>query len=72
MTRADLIVIGAGPAGAAAAIEASEHGLDVILLDEAPAAGGQGFKALPTAFVPEHQRSCEAVRKGEALRAGVA
>ncbi|MGQ3284907.1 FAD-dependent monooxygenase, partial [Bosea sp. (in: a-proteobacteria)] len=35
MTPADLIVVGAGPAGAAAALAASEAGLQVVLLDEA-------------------------------------
>lgn len=41
----ELIIIGAGPAGANAAIAASDHGLDVHLLDEAPHAGGQVWRA---------------------------
>ena len=45
MTRADLIVVGAGPAGVAAALAASEAGLGVILVDEAVAAGGQIYRA---------------------------
>ncbi len=40
MTR-DLIIIGAGPAGMAAAITARSLDLDVLLLDEQPAPGGQ-------------------------------
>ena len=36
----DLAVIGAGPAGLAAATVAADHGLSVILLDEQPATGG--------------------------------
>jgi NADPH-dependent 2,4-dienoyl-CoA reductase/sulfur reductase-like enzyme len=45
-TAFDIAVIGAGPAGlAAAAIAAASH-LDVALLDEQPAAGGQIFRAL--------------------------
>jgi len=32
---ADLLVVGAGPAGAAAAIAARGHGLDVVLVDKA-------------------------------------
>jgi NADPH-dependent 2,4-dienoyl-CoA reductase/sulfur reductase-like enzyme len=37
----DLAVIGAGPAGLAAALVASDFGLKVTLLDESPVAGGQ-------------------------------
>jgi len=40
----DLIVIGAGPAGMAAAVAAARHDLDVVLLDEQPAPGGQVFR----------------------------
>src|SRR6056297_3189322 len=40
----DLIVIGAGPAGLAAAGVAAGAGLTVILLDEQPAAGGQVWR----------------------------
>ena len=44
MYRADLIVIGAGPAGMSAARRAAELGLRVIILDEQPAAGGQIYR----------------------------
>jgi NADPH-dependent 2,4-dienoyl-CoA reductase/sulfur reductase-like enzyme len=37
----DLLVLGAGPAGMAAATEARTHGLTVLLLDENAAPGGQ-------------------------------
>ncbi|MGH8416375.1 MAG: FAD-dependent oxidoreductase [Pseudomonas sp.] len=37
----DLIIIGAGPAGINAALEAKAHGLDVVLLDEQGSPGGQ-------------------------------
>ena len=47
---ADLAVIGAGPAGVEAALTAAGHGLDVVLLDEHPAAGGQVYRAVPHAF----------------------
>jgi flavin-dependent dehydrogenase len=33
--RADVAIVGAGPAGAAAAILLVEHGLDVVVLDRA-------------------------------------
>ena len=46
MTGVDLIVIGAGPAGMAAAAEAAGLGLSVTVLDEQPAAGGQIYRAV--------------------------
>jgi NADPH-dependent 2,4-dienoyl-CoA reductase/sulfur reductase-like enzyme len=42
----DIAVIGAGPAGMAAAIEARRHGLAVIVFDEQGAAGGQIYRAI--------------------------
>jgi NADPH-dependent 2,4-dienoyl-CoA reductase/sulfur reductase-like enzyme len=42
----DLAVIGAGPAGMAAAITARRHGLAVAVIDEQPAPGGQIFRAV--------------------------
>jgi NADPH-dependent 2,4-dienoyl-CoA reductase/sulfur reductase-like enzyme len=44
MYNADLIVIGAGPAGMSAAHRAAELGLSVLILDEQPAAGGQIYR----------------------------
>ncbi len=44
----DLAVIGAGPAGMAAARVAAEAGARVVLLDEQPAPGGQIFRAITT------------------------
>ncbi|HWZ26953.1 MAG TPA: FAD-dependent oxidoreductase, partial [Gemmatimonadales bacterium] len=38
---ADILVIGGGPAGLAAACRASESGKRVMVLDEAPHLGGQ-------------------------------
>ena len=42
--EADLLVIGGGPAGLAAALEAAEHGLSVVLVDEHFKLGGQLLK----------------------------
>ncbi|WP_331767179.1 NAD(P)/FAD-dependent oxidoreductase [Embleya sp. NBC_00896] len=42
--RYDLAVIGAGPAGLAAAVRAADGGLRVALIDAAPAAGGQFYR----------------------------
>jgi NADPH-dependent 2,4-dienoyl-CoA reductase/sulfur reductase-like enzyme len=43
-SRVDLIVIGAGPAGISAALEAASRGLKVILLDEQRQPGGQIYR----------------------------
>ena len=40
-SRQDVVVIGAGPAGIAAATRAAESGRTVVLLDESPDVGGQ-------------------------------
>ena len=45
----DLAIIGAGPAGMAAAVEARALGLSVLLVDEQPAPGGQIFRAVEAA-----------------------
>ena len=41
-----MVIIGAGPAGLAAAVVAAEHGLRIALLDEQPAPGGQIYRAM--------------------------
>lgn len=62
----DLIVIGGGPAGVEAAMAAAAHGLSVRLVDEAPQAGGQVYRAPPRAFGAAFQRSADPL--GVALR----
>ena len=42
--RYDMIVVGAGPAGLSAAIEAAKHGVKPIVFDENARPGGQLFK----------------------------
>ncbi|MDM0033989.1 NAD(P)/FAD-dependent oxidoreductase [Variovorax sp. J22P271] len=66
----DLLVIGAGPAGARAALRAQACGLDVLLVDENPDAGGQVWRPLPAGFARAAgvRPSTEAVQ-GDALRA---
>jgi NADPH-dependent 2,4-dienoyl-CoA reductase/sulfur reductase-like enzyme len=49
MAGYDLGIVGAGPAGMAAAIEAASLGLSVLLVDEQPAPGGQVFRAVEVA-----------------------
>ncbi len=46
MTAYDLIIIGAGPAGISAAIEATARGLSALILDDNPAPGGRLWQAL--------------------------
>ncbi len=45
----DLVVVGAGPAGLSAAIEASAHGLAVLLADENESPGGQIYRSVDRA-----------------------
>ena len=46
MKRYDLIVVGAGPSGLSAAIEASKRGVKTIVFDENARPGGQLFKQI--------------------------
>ena len=41
MKRSEVLIVGAGPAGLAAAVRARESGKSVTVLDDNPAAGGQ-------------------------------
>jgi NADPH-dependent 2,4-dienoyl-CoA reductase/sulfur reductase-like enzyme len=80
----DLLVIGAGPAGLAAAATAAEHGLSAVVLDERPAPGGQVYKQPGPGFVVrsparlgrDYRRGLalaeQARRSGAELRPGVA
>ena len=44
LTKYDYVIIGAGPAGMAAAVEACQYGLNVLVLDEQPTLGGQIYR----------------------------
>ncbi|MFC8359807.1 NAD(P)/FAD-dependent oxidoreductase [Streptomyces griseorubiginosus] len=44
MSEPTLAVVGAGPAGLAAALAAAARGIQVVLVDSAPAAGGQFYR----------------------------
>ena len=50
--RYDMIVIGAGPAGLSAAIEAAKKGLKPIVFDENAKPGGQLFNFLIFTYLP--------------------
>lgn len=49
--QTDIAVIGAGPAGANAALAAARHGFSVTLLDEQPKPGGQVWRAKSAAIL---------------------
>jgi len=53
---ADVAVVGAGPAGIAAACRAAEAGARVLVLDESPGAGGQIWRG-PAAAAPPAARA---------------
>jgi thioredoxin reductase len=50
MTRFEVLVVGAGPAGLAAAVEAATAGATVLVIDENSAPGGQLFKQIHKFF----------------------
>ena len=69
-TSRSLIIIGGGPAGMAAAIEAARAGLNLTLIDEAPRLGGQVYRRPPEAFrVEDAERLGRDFARGERLRA---
>jgi NADPH-dependent 2,4-dienoyl-CoA reductase/sulfur reductase-like enzyme len=53
---ADVIVIGAGPAGIAAATRAAESGRRTMLVDESPRVGGQIWRHKSTSALPANAR----------------
>ena len=68
--RYDLIVIGAGPAGLSAAIEAAKNGLSPIVFDENAKPGGQLFKQIHKFFgSKEHKAKIRGYKIGEDLLA---
>ncbi|SHH72737.1 FAD-dependent oxidoreductase [Clostridium grantii] len=68
MKRYDLIVVGAGPAGFSAAIEAAKRGLEVAVFDENSKPGGQLFKQIHKFFgSKEHKAKIRGFKIGEEL-----
>jgi NADPH-dependent 2,4-dienoyl-CoA reductase/sulfur reductase-like enzyme len=63
----DLVVVGAGPAGLSAAIEARNCGLSVALLDEQAAAGGQIYRGVDSASAKSRSVLGEDYAAGAAL-----
>ena len=54
--RVDLLIIGAGPAGMAAALAAAPSGARIVLLDDNPLTGGQIWRDGPQAKLPTQAR----------------
>ena len=54
----DLVIIGAGPAGMAAAVAASDCGKRVTVIDDNPAAGGQIWRGIASESRDRQARSC--------------
>ena len=67
MTLCDVAIVGAGPAGMAAAIEAAKLGLSTAVLDEAPRPGGQIYRGIETACETRLSVLGRAYRDGAAL-----
>ncbi len=59
MRRYEMICVGAGPAGLAAAVEAARHGVQVIVFDENERPGGQLFKQIHKFFGSREHRAME-------------
>ncbi len=68
MKRYDLIVVGGGPAGLSASIEAAKRGLSVVVFDENAKPGGQLFKQIHKFFgSKEHKAKVRGFRIGQEL-----
>jgi NADPH-dependent 2,4-dienoyl-CoA reductase/sulfur reductase-like enzyme/NAD-dependent dihydropyrimidine dehydrogenase PreA subunit len=68
MNRYNLIIVGAGPAGLSAAIEAAKNGMSVIVFDENARPGGQLFKQIHKFFgSKEHKAKIRGFKIGEQL-----
>ncbi len=68
MKRVGLIVVGAGPAGLSAAIEAAKRGVDTVVFDENARPGGQLFKQIHKFFgSKEHRAKIRGFRIGQQL-----
>ena len=68
MKRYDLIIVGAGPSGLSAGIEAAKKGLKVIIFDENEKPGGQLFKQIHKFFgSKKHKAKIRGFKIGEDL-----
>jgi thioredoxin reductase len=70
-TPSDIAVIGAGPAGAHAALAVARQGLNVVMIDEQPQAGGQVWRAHSRAILkaPASSESTQGAKLRDMLAA---
>ena len=66
---AEVLVVGAGPAGMAAATAAASHGRKVIVLDDNPTAGGQIWREGIAAAAERHLTAAQKQRKQTTVQA---
>lgn len=59
MIRCEMVCVGAGPAGLAAAVEAARNGVQVVVYDENDRPGGQLFKQIHKFFGSREHRAME-------------
>lgn len=68
LTKADLVIIGGGPAGMAAALEANSAGVSCSVIDERPALGGQIHRQFYNGFnVYDPSQSGREYQEGQRL-----
>lgn len=68
VTKKEVVVIGGGPSGLAAAIEAAKRGAEVLVLDANEKAGGQLFKQIHKFFGSSaHRAGIRGIEIGEEL-----
>lgn len=68
MKRYDVIIVGAGPAGLSAAVEAAQAGMEVLVIDENQQPGGQLFKQIHKFFgSKEHKARIRGFKIGQEL-----
>ena len=57
MREVEIVIVGGGPAGMAAALEAAASGAEVLILDESQTLGGQYYKQAPDRFRVKSHRA---------------
>lgn len=71
MKTHDLMILGSGPAGMAAAATAVAHGITAVVVDEQPAAGGQIYRSIESTPIKERRILGDDYWHGKALVDGL-